>query len=286
VTTTSASESPEDKSSVVAVTETYYDSDDADRFYFHIWGGEDIHIGLYADGDSVFDASRKTVARMADKLTGVSEKTKVLDLGAGYGGSGRYLAKRFGCHVNCLNLSETQNDRNRKLNKEQELSDLVDVVHANFEKIPSEDNAYDVVWSQDAFLHSGQRRKVLEEVRRVLRPGGQLIFTDPMQSDDCPSGVLQPVLDRIHLETLGSVKFYREVTKELGFSEVSVESLLPQLVKHYATVRGQLQVRHEDMVKVVSKEYVNRMIHGLSHWVDAGEKGYLNWGILHFKLDK
>ena len=28
------------------ITEKYYDSDDADRFYYHIWGGEDIHIGL------------------------------------------------------------------------------------------------------------------------------------------------------------------------------------------------------------------------------------------------
>lgn len=275
----------QEQSSVVKVTESYYDSDDADRFYFHIWGGEDIHIGLYADGDSVFDASRKTVARMADKLSGVDKTTRVLDLGAGYGGSGRYLAQRFGCHVNCLNLSETQNERNRKLNKEQNLTGLVDVVHANFEEIPSEDDAYDVVWSQDAFLHSGQRRKVIEEVRRVLKPGGQLIFTDPMQSDDCPSGVLQPVLDRIHLETLGSVKFYREVTKELGFSELSVEPLLPQLVKHYATVRAQLQTRYDDMTKVVSKAYVDRMIQGLSHWVDAGEKGYLNWGILHFKLN-
>lgn len=271
-------------SSVVDVTETYYDSDDADRFYFHIWGGEDIHIGLYADGDSVFDASRKTVARMADKLRGFDDKTKVLDLGAGYGGSARYLARRFGCHVQCLNLSETQNARNRRLTKEQDLAGLVEVVHANFEQIPSEDDAFDVVWSQDAFLHSGQRRKVLEEVGRVLRPGGQLIFTDPMQSDDCPSGVLQPVLDRIHLETLGSVAFYRGVTRVLGFTELSVEPLLPQLVKHYATVQGQLQARYDDMTEVVSKEYVDRMVQGLTHWVDAGEKGYLNWGILHFEL--
>ena len=25
---------------------TYYNSDDADQFYAHVWGGEDIHIGL------------------------------------------------------------------------------------------------------------------------------------------------------------------------------------------------------------------------------------------------
>jgi len=33
----------------------------------------------------------------------------------------------------------------------------------------------------------------------------------------------------------------------------------------------------------VSGEYIERMITGLGHWVSAGEKGYLNWGILHFR---
>ena len=27
----------------------YYDSSDADQFYELVWGGEDIHIGLYSD---------------------------------------------------------------------------------------------------------------------------------------------------------------------------------------------------------------------------------------------
>ena len=34
-------------SSSSTVAATYYDSSDADRFYAEIWGGEDIHIGLY-----------------------------------------------------------------------------------------------------------------------------------------------------------------------------------------------------------------------------------------------
>jgi hypothetical protein len=34
-----------------AATQTardYYNSADADTFYFQVWGGEDIHVGLYA----------------------------------------------------------------------------------------------------------------------------------------------------------------------------------------------------------------------------------------------
>lgn len=34
-------------SEVVETARDYYNSPDADNFYFHIWGGEDIHVGLY-----------------------------------------------------------------------------------------------------------------------------------------------------------------------------------------------------------------------------------------------
>src|SRR5690606_14939690 len=102
--------------SVVDTTERYYDSQDADEFYFHIWGGEDIHVGIYeTPTQPVREASRHTVEAMAAELGELGAAQRVLDVGAGYGGAGRYLAQRFGCHVTCLNLSETQNRRNREL---------------------------------------------------------------------------------------------------------------------------------------------------------------------------
>src|SRR5690606_24406193 len=189
----------------------YYDSDDADSFYAEIWGGEDIHIGLYEyPTQPVREASRATVRVLADTLQSMGPDTRVLDLGSGYGGTARSLVQRFGCHVTCLNLSEAQNARKRRLTQAHGLEDRVHVVHGNFEEIPFENAVFDVVCSQDALLHSGRRGLVLEEVARVLRPGGQFVFTDPMQSDDCPEGVLDPVLARIHLVTLGSFRFYRQ----------------------------------------------------------------------------
>ena len=271
--------------SVVEVAEKYYDSNDADQFYFNIWGGEDIHIGLYhGDRDPIVGASRKTVERITSMLQGLSESSRVLDIGAGYGGAGRYLAKSYGCHVACLNLSETQNARNRKLSADQGLGELIEVVHGNFEQIPKPDASYDIVWSQDAILHSGNRRKVLEEAARVLVPGGQLIFTDPMQADDVPDpAALEPVLQRIHLDSLGSFRFYREAARDLGLEEVECVDLTEHLVRHYGRVREELTSRYDEMIKLSSKAYVDRMIQGLGHWVDAGKKGLLAWGILHFR---
>lgn len=273
-----------DYSTAVNTAREYYNSDDADNFYFTIWGGEDIHIGLYNTPDEdISPASRRTVERMASFLEGLDKNSRVLDIGAGFGGAARYLAKTYGCQVVALNLSEKENERDRQMNREMGLDHLIEVVDASFEKVPYADDAFDVVWSQDAILHSGQRDKVLEEVDRVLKPGGQFIFTDPMQTDDCPEGVLQPILDRIHLETLGSPGFYREMAEKLGMKEECFEEHSEQLPRHYGRVLKETESREQELSTVVSQAYIDRMKKGLQHWVDGGNNGYLTWGIFCFR---
>lgn len=271
-------------SEVVRTAQEYYNSGDADNFYFHVWGGEDIHIGLYEhDSEEIAVASERTVATMAAQLEGIGPNSRVIDAGAGYGGAARWLARRFDCRVACINLSEAQNARNREITKSAGLGDLISVHDASFEDIPCGDREFDFAWSQDSFLHSGDRARVFGELDRVLKPGGQLIFTDPMQADDCPEGVLQPVLDRIHLETLGSVGFYRAEAARLGWEDLGFTDFTPQLVRHYGRVREELTSRRSELSEVVSSAYIDRMIQGLGHWVDAGRQGYLAWGIQRFR---
>ena len=270
-------------SGVVEKAREYYNSDDADKFYYDVWGGEDIHIGLYEGPDHpIRDASQKTVEKMDSCIQNIGKDSKVLDAGAGFGGAARYLAKKYGCQVVALNLSEKQNERDRQMNKEQGLDHLIDVVDGDFENLSYDDETFDVVWSEDSFLHSGNGEKVMQELHRVLKKGGELIFTDPMQSPDAKQEDLQPVLDRIHLETMGSFKFYEEQAKKLGMETVQIIDLSHQLPEHYSRVAAELKEKTAKM-NHISQEYVDRMLKGLSHWVEAGRKGALNWGILHFK---
>ncbi len=270
----------EETNDVVEITKSYYDSSDADTFYFTVWGGEDLHLGIYeSERDSIFEASRRTVDRMATLSGRLGPEAKVLDIGAGFGGSARYLAQTHGCHVTCLNLSTRENERNRSMSAEQGLSDRIEVVDGDFASLPFPDDHFDIVWSQDAILHSGDREGVLREVRRVLKPGGELIFTDPMKSDTCPKGVLGPILERIHLQTLGSPGFYLETARRLGLKELSFEDWTPHLVRHYARVLEETERMQPKLAGKVSDAYLERMKAGLGHWINGGKKGYLAWGV-------
>jgi glycine/sarcosine/dimethylglycine N-methyltransferase len=268
-------------STAVHTARDYYNSDDADNFYFHVWGGNDIHVGLYQTPDEDIDsASRRTVERMASKVD-ITADTRILDIGAGYGGAARYLARTYGCKVACLNLSEVENRRNVEFNQAEGLDELIEVKDGSFEDIPYQDNAFDIVWSQDAILHSGDRERVLEEVTRVLRRGGSFVFTDPMAADKAQKKDLGPILDRLHLDTLGSPGFYRRELARLGLQTIDFEDLSEYLPVHYGRVLEVLESREQELADRIGEDYRTRMKTGLRNWVEAGRGGNLAWGIFH-----
>ncbi|MGM0584665.1 MAG: methyltransferase domain-containing protein [Pseudomonadota bacterium] len=268
------------------VAEDYYDSEDADAFYSTVWGGQDLHVGIYDTTKDIREASDLTVDAMAKMIPNLGPDTKILDIGAGYGGAMRkVLSEHGGGEAVCLNISEVQNDTNRHRNFTQGFSDRIRVVHGVFEDIPEPDSAYDVVWSQDAILHSDQRAKVLSEVWRVLKPGGHFIFTDPMQADEVEDlSLLQPVYDRLQLTSLASFKFYREAAEAMGFETVAQERMTEQLRTHYNRVREDLIANYDKLRDSgASVEYLDKMIVGLENWVKAADAGHLAWGIQLFR---
>ncbi|MCH7224969.1 methyltransferase domain-containing protein [Haloferula sp. A504] len=273
-----------DGSQVVDIARDYYDSSDADNFYYRIWGGEDIHVGIYRTPDEpILTASRRTVDTMLSRIPALPENGRLLDIGAGYGGSARVIARERGIPVTCLNLSAVQNERNRAMSAEQGLAELIEVHDGNFEELPFDDATFEQVWCQDSILHSGRRRRVFEEVDRVLKPGGGFIFTDPMQKAGVDPELLEPVLARIHLPSMGSVETYMGYAAGLGWETIDIDEKPECLVRHYSRVLEELEKRSDEIGDEISGEYVERMKSGLRHWIEAGSKGALDWGILHFR---
>ena len=273
------------QSNIVETARDYYNSEDADHFYSQIWGGEDIHIGLYnKTHESISEASHRTVKTMAKRLPNLTAGCQILDIGSGYCGAARYLAKTYHAEVTALNLSNVENERARLLNTEAGLASLITVHDGSFEKLPFESadtlaHGFDILWSQDAILHSGNRQQVFAEAYRVLKPGGYFVFTDPMQADNCPEGVLQPILNRIHLNSLGSPSYYHQITTALGFKVIDFDDHTNQLITHYQRVLDETEAHSDTLKQKVSKDYLERMKAGLKHWIAGGKAGHLTWGI-------
>jgi ubiquinone/menaquinone biosynthesis C-methylase UbiE len=112
-------------------------------------------------------------------LSGVSGR--VVEIGAG---TGRNLAY-YGNGVESLTLTEPDPQMAKKLERKiQEQSSRAELVRAPAEKLPFEDGQFDVAVSTLVLCGVKDQAQALSEIRRVLKPGGELIFIEHVRSDD------------------------------------------------------------------------------------------------------
>ncbi len=269
-------------------TKTYFNSDAAQAFYQSVWGGDDIHVGVYDDPSlTIGAASRETTKKMVDILpSSVDGNTRILDLGSGYGGAARYVSWHYGCKVDCLDISEKQNEVNTKKIKRAGLDQLIHVIEGDFQKIPSEDSAYDIIWSNDALLHSEDRGKAIQEISRVLRPGGWFIFTDILHGEKAARGSLKAILERLPAQSLSTLKDYQKMLRNVDFEEEYMEELPQHLITHYTRIQKEFKSEKKVLIENMGEESYQKYLKGLSLWVRGAKKGYLNWGIFLYRKAK
>jgi len=270
-----------------ATAREYYNAPSTDAFYHSLWGGSHIHIGTYlTPHDPLPLASDRTVSRMAALLGPfLTPATRVLDLGAGYGGAARWLARHYGCHVTCLNISEVQNARNRAQTRAAGLEALVAVVEGEFECLPFGEGAFELVWCQDSLLHAGDREAVAKEVARVLvRRGARVLLSDHLVGEGVAEERTRPIRERLALEGgLATRGFYAEVFEKCGFEMVGFAEGTEHMVMHCGKVVKAIEEAERLGATELSQEFAEKAKMGMAQWIEGGKQGYLEWGIFHFR---
>ena len=104
-----------------------------------------------------------------------------LEVASGSGGPACYLVNRLGCRVTGIDANESgvATATQRAANSNQADRVTFTVADAN-SRLPFDDDSFDAVLCIDSMNHFPERLKVLQEWRRVLRPGRRAVFTDPV----------------------------------------------------------------------------------------------------------
>lgn len=99
------------------------------------------------------------------------EKGVALDIGCGSGTVCDFLSHYFGA-VHGVDIVDYRNEQLKVKSK-------FSAVDLNFEKLPYENNTFDVVSAFQVVEHLENPFLIMREVHRVLRPGGLFIFSVP-----------------------------------------------------------------------------------------------------------
>ncbi len=102
----------------------------------------------------------------------------VLDIGCGAGGKSLYYASHGAKKVVGLEILEKYRDEAYALAKELGI-DNFEFVAADAAHTPFEDNSFDCIIMNDAMEHVARPEAVLDEMQRILTPGGKLYINFP-----------------------------------------------------------------------------------------------------------
>jgi SAM-dependent methyltransferase len=112
------------------------------------------------------------------KRVSITEESRVLDVVCGIGGPARYLAHRFGCRVDGIDLTPELIETGRVLTERCKLGDRVALQVGNALELPYPDQTFDVVWCQNVTMNIADKVGLLASVYRVLKRGGLYTATE------------------------------------------------------------------------------------------------------------
>lgn len=164
-----------------------------------------------------------------DLWEGISGK-RVLEIGVGTGKNISFYPK--GAKITAVDFSQRMLERART--KARRLRARVDFRIADVQHLPYPDGSFDVAVATFVFCSVPDPVQGLREVRRVLKPGGQILLLEHVLSRRFLLRPLMKFMDPIATHIWGAHMDRETVTnvRRAGFAEVREAPLLLDVVKH------------------------------------------------------
>jgi ubiquinone/menaquinone biosynthesis C-methylase UbiE len=174
-------------------------------------------------GEDIGQTSWMTADELREfiRLLALCPSSNVLEIGSGSGGPALFVAATVGCRITGIDVNEFGIKNSNELAQQQNLESLASFQLADASHpLPFSEDSFDAIIFNDAMCHVPRRLAVLREWYRVLKPGGQMLFTDAM--------VITGLISHEDIAKRSSIGFYfyvppgknEQLIKEAGFELV------------------------------------------------------------------
>lgn len=152
---------------------SYYDRFDA--HYRALWGNH-LHHGYWEETTPSTEAAKTKLLDLSARWLQLESNHSLIDIGCGYGESGRYLSARFGCSVLGLTLSEKQFEKGTELSRLSR-STQTRIERADFMSWSRNPRKADAALSLECLCHIANKGQFFKQLAQTLKPNSRAVIT-------------------------------------------------------------------------------------------------------------
>ena len=210
----------------------------------------DIDAMMYSCGIDVLHPGGIQKTDEMAMMCNIGKDRSVLDVGVGKGVTACYLAKKYGCSVTGIDVSERMIEASRERAREEELGDAVSFRIADAHSLPFDNDVFDVVLTECTTVLLDKAR-AFSEFLRVTKPGGyvgDLEITWRKDPSEEAAKETYELWEGFQTLTLGEWKRFLESVGLEEVRTVDFSDMIPDMEK---AMRRELGVK--GMLKFASK---------------------------------
>ena len=136
-----------------------------------------IIYDFFSNSERQGPGSSEETLRALSFINGLTEKSKIADIGCGTGGQTMVLGQNTPCEIIGVDAWPDFIDQFNQNARSKNLQNRVKGIVGNMENLPFEEEELDLIWSEGAIYNIGFERG-LNEWRKFLKKGGYIAVTE------------------------------------------------------------------------------------------------------------
>lgn len=221
--------------------ERYYDLSEIHyRLHWNLNKSRSLHYGYWDSSTKNFHQALLNINNILSQRAKITKDDVVLDAGCGIGGSSIWLAKKTGCKVTGISLSEKQVNTANALATKEGVEHLAKFEQKDFTVTGFADESFDVVWAIESVCYAPDKSVFLKEAFRILKKGGRLIMADFFKKENLKGKDARQIQQWSHGWAVEDFSTREEFEKQLidtGFINIDVEdaskAIMPSVKRLY-----------------------------------------------------
>ena len=241
-----------------------------------MWGGN-LHMGYFAAPDELLGDAQQRAKQHITALLNLAAGKSLIEVACGVGTTALFIAQTTGSRVHATNISETQLAEARERAVNAGLADRVTFASGDYHLLDEPAGAFHSWLCQEALLYAQDRSQVFAEARRVVKPGGRLVFTDLTLSTALPTREREVFMADIRAPHLWSLAQYDGFVRTSGLALVARHDWSLHAERTFAAVAENIRRKHDVLVALVGKDAVEQASFRIDRQLRLAQAGHLGW---------